>query len=200
MKNFIKENWFKVSIIVAILILAFTVYGLSTNSSNKSTVNNSSNVQTVSTLATSSEQAIITANSSIPEKKQAGTQQTSIANLQFQCAQLGATAKSDYEKKYPDISQVLVTDSVFHYDTVLNKCFYGRERHFGGGDVWVGITDLFSNKDVLYAWRIYSGDNPPKLVGDFSAITYVGYPNEQGGGVIKNEMEFEALYNKILTE
>lgn len=123
-------------------------------------------------------------------------------DLQFKCAQLGATAKSTFETKYPDVSQTLLTDAVFHYNTRLHKCYFGREVHNrnqdGSGSAWKGITDLYSNKDVLYNIDFLSSNGT--ITGEFSAINYIGYPNEQGGGVIKSRVEFESLYNKTLTE
>ncbi len=125
-------------------------------------------------------------------------------NLQSECALLGIAAKNSYEAKY-NPNDYTMMDSTFHYNSRLHECLWGREiiSHSQPGEsfnTYKGITNLYSSKDILYAFKFYSGDSIPKLEQAFSAINYIDWPNEQGGNVIKSEAEFEALYNKTLTE
>lgn len=127
---------------------------------------------------------------------------TKVQDLELRCAQLGLLAKNDFESKYPSREEGFLVDVTYHYNTNLKRCLFAREIHSGAGkgesfNVWKGITDLSSNKEVLYVLRFYSADTPPKIIGDFSAVNYL---DGQAGVVIKDETEFESVYNRTMTE
>ncbi len=168
--------------IVAVVVIALFAYGIGRSSYS---------AVSIKTVASSTAVAS-------PERQ---ASQSSV-DAQFQCSQLGRTAQKDYEAKYPD--NMHIQDSVFHYNTRLHECLWGRSIYGGESPgqpftVFQGITNLFSNKDILYVFKFYSGDKIPKLT-NFEAINYIDYPNQEGGGVIKDETVFDALYNKTLTE
>lgn len=122
-------------------------------------------------------------------------------SLDLGCAKLGMLARSDFESKHTR-EEGFLNNVSYHYNARLKKCLFGREIHSGGGkgesfNVWKGITDLSSNKEILYSLRFYSSDTPPKMIGEFSAINYL---DSQSGVVIKGEAEFESLYNRALEE
>ena len=191
-----KNNYLIIGFII--ILIAIGAYYSGKNSNNLTTTN----IETGPSNQSLTEAKDVTDSTKVTELAQT-SQNTEI--LQSQCAQLCLTAQNGYYARFPDRSEYNIMDSTFHYNARLHECLWGKNVIFTSDHgqpftTWKGITNLYSNKDILYAINFYSGDNIPKLTQPFGAINYIDYSNEEGGGVIKDESIFDALYIESLTE
>lgn len=171
MKEFIKQNWFKLSIIVIILIGSFWYF------SNEGKKINNEFQQAQSQISNTEEQSYIPleqqgANNAPQNAEQPKTQETVAPKsllTKIQCKEIGERAYNDLVAQ---LSYYLVFTPEYSYNARLNTCLYAGG--FFGSDkadyMEMFVKDTISNKEIL----IYAAT---KKNGEFVRLD--GFSNTQ---------------------